>query len=456
MLARLARWLVPALSLAGCAPAVGRAPLDAASASDDRALHERTSERAADDRALRGAVLERAPFVRAVLDRNPTIESSRQAWRAAIARARSSGALEDPMIEVAVAPLSIGSSTARFGYEIGVSQKVPWFGKLAIESAIASAEAEAAKSDFEAARRDLALTAALLYDQYFVAVRSLEVNAAHVDLLRAFHSGAMAQFAAGRGSAQDPLAAEVELTHLEHDAIVLASERDIAVAQMNELLHRDSEEPLPPPPNELGAPRAADTRGRKRLEEEAVAHRPDLASARMRARAEAQRVERAGREYYPDVTLSTSYNAMWDMPEHRWMVGLSFNLPIQTGRRSGAALEAEASRARMESEVARADRMARTEVSVAMKRVDEASHVLHIFEERLLPLARDQVDAARAGFVASQNAFTAVIDAEKNLRRVELDYHMARATLDRRQAELDRALGRIPGLDAADSREVPR
>jgi len=69
-----------------------------------------------------------------------------------------------------------------------------------------------------------------------------------------------------------------------------------------------------------------------------------------------------------------------------------------------------------------------------------------------LPVARDQIDAARAGFTASQNPFMAVVEAEKNLRSVELDYQMARAECDRHRAELDRALGRIPGLDGQEDK----
>jgi hypothetical protein len=46
----------------------------------------------------------------------------------------------------------------------------------------------------------------------------------------------------------------------------------------------------------------------------------------------------------------------------------------------------------------------------------------------------------------------AVMEAEKNLRSVELDYQMARAECDRRAAELERALGRIPGLDAQEDK----
>ena len=90
-----------------------------------------------------GAVLDRAAFVRAVLRANPSIESARQGWRAALGRVRQAGAFEDPMVDVGLAPLSIGSSKASLGYEVGISQKLPWFGKRSLEVSAAAAEAEA-------------------------------------------------------------------------------------------------------------------------------------------------------------------------------------------------------------------------------------------------------------------------------------------------------------------------
>src|SRR5262249_11381263 len=155
-------------------------------------------------RDLNGPVLERAAFVRAVLHANPSIESARQGYRAALARVTQSGAFEDPMVDLGVAPLSIGSSKARFGYEVEISQKLPWFGKRSLASSAAAAEADASKSDYEAMQRELALSAVVLYDQYFVAQRSLEINAHHVELMRAMRAAATAQFAVGRASAQDP------------------------------------------------------------------------------------------------------------------------------------------------------------------------------------------------------------------------------------------------------------
>jgi outer membrane protein TolC len=237
---------------------------------------------------------------------------------------------------------------------------------------------------------------------------------------------------------------------MEHDTIILATQRDVTVAQMNELLHRAPDLPLPPPPGELRSPAPPDVSDAGRLSAEAVQRRPDIVAAHEHALAEQARADRASREYLPDLTVSTTYNSMWDTPEHRWTVGVGFNLPLQLGRRGGAVDEANAMRAQYEADRARLSDTARTEVVVALKRLDEANHVLHLYEKRLLPVARDEVDAARAAFTASQAPFTAVVDAEKNLRGVELEEQVARADYDRRRSELDRALGRIPGLDGSE------
>jgi outer membrane protein TolC len=133
------------------------------------------------------------------------------------------------------------------------------------------------------------------------------------------------------------------------------------------------------------------------------------------------------------------------------MVGIGLNLPIQTGRRAALADEARAARAQFESDAARMTDAARTQVFVARRQLEESKHVLGLLEQRLLPVARDRVDAARAGFIAAQNPFMAVIEAERSLRGVELDYQVARADYHKRRAALDRALGRIPGLDWKDA-----
>jgi outer membrane protein TolC len=69
---------------------------------------------------------------------------------------------------------------------------------------------------------------------------------------------------------------------------------------------------------------------------------------------------------------------------------------------------------------------------------------VHLYDERLLPAARAQVDAALAGFTSGTNDFPAVVSAERGLRDIELAAYRARAEAWRRQAAIDRAVGRLP------------
>ncbi|MEO8185126.1 MAG: TolC family protein [Deltaproteobacteria bacterium] len=302
-------------------------------------------------------------------------------------RLRQAGTLQDPMLDLGLAPLSIGSGEAPFGFEATVSQKLPWFGKRPLEKAASAAEAHALANDYQAVQRELALRAVLLYQQYFIATRSLEINAAHVELMRLLRDAVAVQLSSGRGSAESALQAEAELAHLEHDAVVLAAQRDVTVAQMNELLHRAPELALPPPPQEL-PPLPERQATAASLQQLATQGRPDILAIDQRAQAQQTRVERAERESYPDLTLSTSYSSMWDMPAHRWMLGLGFNLPIQTGARAGAADEARSMRAQLEQEAARMRHAARTRVFVTLQQLEESKHVLSLFETRLLPIAQ--------------------------------------------------------------------
>ncbi len=440
------------ISLVACAGTAGRSHYEALTAREHRpslASLPLPAPVPRDDVA-RKPFLERAAFVRAVLARNPSIESARQGWRAALARVRQAGSFEAPMVELELAPLSLASSRAPLGYQLAVSQTLPWFGKRSLDATIAAAEAGAARSDFESIQRDLALTALNLYDRYFVAQRSLEINAQHVELMHALRDAATAQLSSGRGSAADALQAGVELAHMEHDAVTLASERDVVAAQMNELLHRAPGEPLPPPPRTLPTLRSPEV-ATERAEPAAVGARHDILAVHQRAQAAGARAERAERDAHTEVTVSTTYNSMWEMPEHRWMVGLGLSLPIFSGKRAGMAEEARATQAQLQSEAARLTDAARTQVFVASKQLQESAHVLRLFDTRLLPIARERIDAARAGFVTGQASFTAVVEAERGLRSTELDYQRARAEYAGRRGMLERALGEIPGLHAGDA-----
>jgi outer membrane protein, heavy metal efflux system len=393
--------------------------------------------------------LDRAALVRAVLERNPSIEAARQAWQAARQREPQATALDDPMLSYSFAPLSIGSDTVNFGEVIKLSQRLPFPGTRRLRGDVAAAEAGAAQASYESVRRSVALMASVLFEEAYAVERAFEINEEHILLLEDFKRVATARYAAGLAAQQDPLQAEVEVAHLVHRRIVLTSSRDVVVAQINALLHRRPEAPFAPPPPRLLPPPPMAPLVLEALEEQALAARPELreSEASLRARRSAVALER--RNFLPDFELMASYDSMWNDNDHRWMAGVGITLPVRRARIRAGVAEAEARLARAESERHGREDQVRSEVRQAVARLEEAHHVMQLYRSRLLPAASDQARAARSGFETSQNSFLALIEAERNQRTVELGYQQALADFETRRAQLDHTLGRIPGLDGS-------
>lgn len=406
----------------------------------------RTADAYRDDANLfaESTELDRGALIASVLARNPDVDAAREGLRAALAEVDIATGLDDPMVSYEVAPLSVAGD-APFGQRVEIRQPLPFPGKrrLAGEAALAMAEAEAA--EIEMVRLELAQMASEMYDEYYVVARALAINEHHGALMAEMKESAEAQYVAGRGSQQDPIQAEVELAELEIERLGLETQRAEIVAQLNGLLHRSPGATLPPPPAELVLAEVPDGTSEE-LQALALERRPQRDAAEARVRAAQAEIAVAKRDYYPDFELMAGYDSMWDMPEHRWMVGVMIEVPLQRGKRRAAVEKAEAETSKMRFEDERLVDEIRVEVARAYERVVEAKQLVEVHEKTLLPAVRDQLDAARAGFTSAQNDFNSVVEAEENLREAELELEMARAEVSRRQAVLARAVGVVPGL----------
>ena len=403
------------------------------------------------DELFRGLpALEREALVRAVLQRNPTLRSAQAAWRAALSRYPQETSLADPMLGVGLGPRSFAASEVRDAWRTDISQEIPFPGKLGLRGEVALGEADAAAGDFEAVRLQLATVSSLLFDDYYLAARTLEVEEHHVALLEELERSALARLESGQALLQDPVQAAAELAHRRHDRIRFETGLRTTVQQLNLLLHRGPELPLPPPPKELTPaalpPDAESEADVHALETKALAARPELRAARGRVASGEAAVGLAEREYFPDFTVTAGYDAFWQERPLQPSVGLQLNIPLRRERRAAAVDEAEAKLARVRSDEQAASAEVRFSVHNALERLHEARHVLQLEETEILPAARDFVEAARVGFETGGGSFQTVIEAERGLRTAELDTETAKADVSRRSTELTRALGRTPGL----------
>jgi outer membrane protein TolC len=381
------------------------------------------------------AALDRAALIRAVLARNPSAAAAQAAVRAGDARAQTAGSFADPSLSYQVAPQSLWDGP-RSGHRVELAQPIAAWGKRGLARSAARGDADAARFELGAVRLDLALAASLLYDDYYLAARSLAVNAAHRALLEELRAAALARYEAGEAPKQAPLAAELEAARLEHREIELQTAQRVTAAQLNALLHRAPGAALPPPPETLATPLAS------ALLAEDAAERPELQAAAARAEARSAAAELAHRERIPDLKLMAGYDGMWDAPEMRPMLGVEVELPLQRGKRRAAIAEADALREQAAAEREGAQSEAALTVAIARERFAEAQHGLVVVREQMLPAARDRAEAANAALAASRADFGDAIEAERSWYEAELGAEEALVATSRRAAELMRALGK--------------
>lgn len=376
-----------------------------------------------------------------VLARNPTLAQMAAAVRAVAARYPQATAYDDPVLTAWVAPATIDAKPPAYLYSqrVELAQKVPYPGKLALKGEAAKAQAAAAGEDLNDTRLQLAEAARTAFADYALAGRALDVNREGLDLLAEARQTAEARYRTGQAPQQDVLQADVEAGRLTEQRLALTRTRTVATARLNTLMNRPVDAPLPPPAAAddplAPVPDAAALRG------VALSRRPDLKALAARVAADRAALGLAGREYYPDFELMAGYDTFWTATQQQAQLGVRLNLPVQRARRAAAVAEAEAQLAQRVAQLNQQTNQVAFEVEQAHAQVRESDEAVRLYRDKILPAARENVQAARAAYVTGKTPFVALIEAQRALVDLRDRSYAAAADYRRRLAALERAVG---------------
>lgn len=353
--------------------------------------------------------LSREAFVAEVLASHPSLRALEAEERAARARGAAVGALPPPMVRVGVAPWSVVHAEMPVGASIALRQAVPGPRRTAAGAGVWEAQAEGSRAEREAVAAALIEEAELLWTGWWSVREALALAATHDLLLAELEPAAEAAFAAGRGSAAGPLSVAWERARLAEDVLAWTAEEAALRGRLLALAGR-------PPGSDLGVPEPLappPTPGEARP-------RPEQRAAEARVDAAADAIALAAAARRPEVAVMASYSSMWMDPHHRPMIEVEASLPwFAEGARAelvAAQTEAEGARARLSA----TELDLRGELAAAEARLEGAAARYALVEDRLIPLSRERLDAARAGWVAGLEPLSLVLEAERALRDVEL------------------------------------
>lgn len=379
---------------------------------------------------------------------NPDLRAFAARYEAARARIPQAASLPDPMLQITHFVESVQTRTGPQENILMLSQRLPWFGRLSGRAQAAGAEAEAIHYAYQARQLMLARLVGTGFYDYAFTGKATELTAQNLALLERLEPQVEERARTG-GNLNGLLRIRVEIGKLRDQFASLEQKRRQLSARLAALLDLPGDEVLPWPE---WAPAAAVASAQSDAVPDTVsllaaidASNPELLMLERKILSAQARLELARLESRPDVTLGVNYiqtgdpvvnPATPDAGRDPWGITLAVNLPIWNARNSAARREAGATQRAAESELEDRRNQLRAEALVALSALGDARRRVRLYEDDLLPLARQAVENTLTGYQGNSATLLELIDSERSQLGLELEHWRARADAAKQQIVL--------------------
>ena len=378
---------------------------------------------------------------------NPEYAAMRHEADAAAQRVYPAGAFPDPLFRMELQNITNAGSDAPpslLPNKVGSTkytllQPIPFWGKRGLKREIAEADAEQAEGRVALTWSELAASVKTSYARYYLVVHNEHLTREILDLLARLERIALVRYESGLAPQQDVIRAQVELTTMRGELLMLESEREGLQAALNGLLARRSAAPLAPPERLRPIPSPV------RLEPEVLVDRlrgrnPQLFADEARVRAAEKNRELTYKNRYPDFAFGVSPIQMGSRVGE-WELMLEVNIPLQQETRRWQESEAESmlSAARLKKEAAANRLIGELFENVAGLRAAQRIEILTTTS--LLPQSEATLQAALAGYETGKVDFATLLDAQRQIRKSRQDRLKAQAEAQARLAAIERLVG---------------
>ncbi len=370
---------------------------------------------------------------------SPRVEAAYYDWAASVERITTARSLPDPRLtfEADIADTVMALMP-------GLMIDLPGPGKLRAAGDAAAAGSRALYFAFEAEVLGSALAVKTSYYRLHFLEESLRVERETLALLADLDELARQQNAAGRVTLQDVLRAQIEREELETLIANLEDSRTPLLADFRAALGIGPGGPDPPVPARFepspGEPDPA------AILATALERNPALRAMEaevLRAQASLDLARKAG---VPD--FSVGLEADLRASPVFWRPTASMTLPIWRDRIAAEIAAALAERRSAEARRSSEEIRLAAELASMLYAYRESVRNGGLLLDRLVPRARQSLDAARAGYVSGRSSFLDVIDAQRTLLGFELSLVEARTQRELALASLSLSVAGVPPAGA--------
>jgi outer membrane protein TolC len=382
------------------------------------------------------------------LEQNQDIQSLQAQVEASRELIPFAGSLEDLRLGFAVLNLPTDSfdfnQEAMTQKQVFVAQKVPWFGKLDLRSQRQGLEATRQIALLEAKKLELARKIAFTYYEIGLTAKSLEINKRLTDMVSQLLRVAETRYASGMGLQQDVLQAQVELSKLLDEKIMLGKKRRILEDNINALLNRESFSSIKAPERPAYPALKLEV---DLLQKQVLEDNPWLKVRLASIDRATVEIKLAQKDYWPDMDFKVAYGQREDSETGQeradFLSGsVVFKIPLWQKNRQDKKLSA--SKKKHEAALKAYRNLAATlphRVDAIATEIADIQKNYRLYVDALMVQAEQWAHSALAAYEVGKVEFNTMIKARVRLLRLELQAERYLFQIYQKRAELEEVLG---------------
>jgi len=377
---------------------------------------------------------------------NPQIQAARHGWESAKQVPTQVSTLPDP--QFVLQQVSVGSPRPFAGYTnsdfayvgLGVSQDLPYPGKLRLRGEIAKKDADVTQQKYESARRAILAEVKMAYFKLAYLAKRQTILVGDGQLLQQVEQSAESRYRNGMGNQQEVLQAQLERTKLLREITTDQLEAGKVQAEIKQLLNRPQSSP-DIETIELSETTAAYTY--EQLLAAANTNNPEIAGAQKMVEKQGLQVDLAKKDFYPDFNLQYMWQRT-DPAQFRayYVVTLGVRIPIYRGRHQQPELaqaEAEQSRAKSDHEVQ--TQQIAFQIRQQFLGTEKSAELLKIYREGLIPQARAELQAGMAAYQSNRQDFQALLASFVDVLKLDEEYWQTLSEHEMALAQIEAVTG---------------
>ncbi|MBU0478208.1 TolC family protein [bacterium] len=385
-------------------------------------------------------------LVNEAIGNNPEIQAAYYNWQAAMEKIKQVSSLPDPKAKYTYFGEKVETKVGPQEAKYGLSQKIPFPGKLSLKAKVQSKHVDMFREKYEATKREVIKNIKLVYYDIFWVDKAIQITEEEKTILESLERVAQRKYESDIVPQQDVIKAQVELSKLINKLFLLKQNRKSLEAKMNSILNRPKGTEL----RRIDTVKPIEFKYKlDELHQIAKSSKQELLIANLDVERAEHEKSLVRLDRFPDFTFGFDYiqvgnghTSVSNDGQDAWMGTVSVNIPIWFGKLRYQLKEKEVKLAASKKNYQNIENSVTYEIEDVYFKITTYKDIILLYKTALMPQTEQSFEAARTGYETGRVDFLNWLDAERALLQTRLAYYKVIVDYQKSIAFLERVVGK--------------